>query len=61
MQNCTNRYEEAKEELYNALWILCGEHENSYEEVCMGKYPEPIMAEIHKLAVKLSDLAQEKE
>lgn len=53
-----NKYEEAKEQLYNALWILCGEQESTYTEVCMGSYPEPIMEEIHKLAIKLAGLAQ---
>lgn len=53
-----NKYEESKEQLYNALWILCGEQDNIYEQVCMGNYPEPIMEQIHKLAVKLSDMAQ---
>jgi hypothetical protein len=53
-----NKYESAKEELYNALWILCGEQDDVYEQVCMGNYPELIMEEIHKLAIKLSDMAQ---
>ena len=51
----TNR---PKEELYNALWILCGEQDDVYEQVCMDNYFEPIMEEIHKLNIKLSDIAQ---
>lgn len=53
-----NKYEEAKEELYNALWILCEEQEAVYEQACMGNYSEPIMKEIHNLAIKLSGIAQ---
>lgn len=53
-----NKYEEAKEQLYNALWILCGEQEKTYEQACMGNYSEPIMEEIHNLAIKLSSMGQ---
>ena len=53
-----NKYDEAKEQLYNALWILCNEQDDVYEKACMGNYPEAIMEEIHKLAIKLSDTAQ---
>lgn len=53
-----NKYEEAKEDLYNALWNLCDCKEETYAAACMGEYPEPIAAEIHNLAIKLSNLSQ---
>lgn len=56
-----NKYEEAKESLYNALWELCGCDDEKYTRACMGEYPEPIAKEVHELAVKLSALAQHNE
>lgn len=55
-----NKYEEAKEALYSALWELCDCDTEKYTAACMGtEYPEPVAKDIHALAVKLSALAQQ--
>jgi hypothetical protein len=54
-----NKYENAKEAIYSALWEICDCQEETYTAACMGEYPEQIAEEIHRLAVKLSNLAQQ--
>lgn len=56
-----NRYDRAKEEIYNALWELCEEDEETYQNACSGLGAEEIMDEVAALAAKLDDLSQEHE
>ena len=53
-----NRYDKAKEEIYNALWELCEEDEEVYQNACSGLGAEEIMDEVSALAAKLDDLSQ---
>lgn len=57
--NGVNRFDLAKEEIYNALWELCEEDEETYQNACSGLGAEPIMEEVSSLAAKLDDMSQE--
>ena len=54
-----NKYDRAKEEIYNALWELCEYDEDVYQNACSGLCKESIMEDLVDLAAKLSDLSQE--
>jgi len=54
-----NKYDRAKEEVYNALWELCEEDDDVYQNACSGLGIEDIMDEVAALAAKLDDLSQE--
>lgn len=54
-----NKYDYAKEEVYNALWALCDYDDETYHRVCSGECVEPIMQDVINLAVKLSNLSQD--
>lgn len=53
-----NKYDRAKEEIYNALWELCEEDDDVYQNACSGLGAEDIMDEAAALAAKLDDLSQ---
>lgn len=53
-----NKYDRAKEEIYNALWELCEEDDEVYQNACSGLGKESIMDEVSSLAAKLDDLSQ---
>lgn len=53
-----NKYDRAKEEIYNALWELCEEDDDVYQNACSGLGKESIMDEVAALAAKLDDLSQ---
>ena len=54
-----NRFDRAKEEIYNALWELCEEDEETYQNACSGLGAEKIMEEVAALAAKLDDMSQD--
>ena len=54
-----NRFDRAKEEIYNALWELCEEDEETYQNACSGLGAEAIMEEVAALAAKLDDMSQD--
>lgn len=56
-----NKYDYAKEEIYNALWELCEHDDDIYQNACSGLGAEEIMDEVAALAAKLDGLSQEKE
>lgn len=53
-----NKYDRVKEEIYNALWELCEEDDEAYQNACSGLGKESIMDEVSALAAKLDDLSQ---
>lgn len=53
-----NKYDYAKEEIYNALWELCEHDDETYQNACSGLGKEKIMDEVAALAAKLDDLSQ---
>ena len=56
-----NKYDMAKEEVYNALWELCEHDDDIYQNACSGLGAEHIMDEVANLAAKLDDMSQEYE
>ena len=54
-----NKYQRAKEAVYDALWELCEYDDYTYRDACSGWCQESIMEDIIKLAVKLDNLSQE--
>lgn len=53
-----NRFDLAKEQIYNALWELCGCDEEVYQNACSGLGAEEIMDEVRALAAKLDGMSQ---
>ena len=53
-----NKYDCAKECVYNALWELCEYDNDVYQNACSGLCKEEIMDEVINLAAKLDDLSQ---
>ena len=56
-----NRFDCAKECVYNALWELCEYDDDVYQNACSGLCKENIMEAVIDLAAKLDDLSQEHE
>jgi len=53
-----NKYDCAKECVYNALWELCEYDDDVYQNACSGLCKEEIMDDVISLAAKLDDLSQ---
>lgn len=53
-----NKYDCAKECVYNALWELCEYDDDVYQNACSGLCKEEIMDEVINLAAKLDSLSQ---
>ena len=53
-----NKYDFAKEAIYNALWELCEYDDAVYQAACNGNGREAIMDELVNIAARLNGMSQ---
>ena len=53
-----NKYDYAKEEIYNAIWELCGRDDDVYQNACSGLPNEEMVDTLCAIAAKLDGMSQ---